>query len=194
MTTHHRFRVTVRVARTVYYTAMTLDGFLATEDHSLDWLLAHEAGSDGPLDYEPFIAGVGALCMGSHTYEWIHGASRGPGGEIVEPWGYEHPCWVFTHRQLPGWEGADVRFTAAPVPAVHAEMVAAAGGRDRWIVGGGDLAGQFHDHGLLDEVVVNIAPATIGRGQPLLPRRVELELLQTAHSGEFVAARFRVLR
>ena len=72
---------------------------------------------------------------------------------------------------LTGYPGADIRFTQAEVPDVHAEMVAAAGDRDVWIVGGGDLAGQFADRGLLDEVVVSIAPVTLGSGAPLLPRR-----------------------
>ena len=53
-------------------------------------------------------------------------------------------------------------------------MVGAAGDRNVWIVGGGDLAGQFADAGLLDEVIVSIAPVTLGGGAPLLPRRIEL--------------------
>ena len=90
--------------------------------------------------------------------------------------------------------GADVRFTAAPVPAVHAELVAAADGRDVWIVGGGDLAGQFADHGLLDEVTVCWAPVTLGGGAPLLPRRLDLRLTDTARNGDFVCATYDVVR
>lgn len=182
------------VARTIYYTATTLDGFLATDDHSLDWLLSRQAGSGGPLDYETFIAGVGALCMGASTYEWVFRHSHDAAGAQTEPWAYAQPCWVFTHHELPAWAGADVRYTHAPVAQVHAELVAAAGGRDVWVVGAGDLAGQFLDEGLLDEVVVNIAPVTLGSGKPLLPRRAELRCLETLPSGEFVAARFAVVR
>jgi dihydrofolate reductase len=52
-------------------------------------------------------------------------------------------------------------------------MVEAAGGRNVWIVGGGDLAGQFADAGLLDEVIVSIAPVTLGGGcaAPAAPDR-----------------------
>jgi dihydrofolate reductase len=39
-------------------------------------------------------------------------------------------------------------------------------------VGGGDLAGQFHDHGLLDEIHVQIGSVTLGAGKPLLPRSI----------------------
>jgi len=182
------------MARTIYYTATTLDGFLATDDDSLDWLLPRQAGHDGPLDYETFIAGIGSLCMGSHTYEWVFCACHDAAGDETEPWAYTQPCWVLTSRELPVWPGADVRFVAAPVAELHAELVAAARGRDVWVVGGGDLAGQFLDAGLLDEVVVNIAPVTLGSGKPLLPRRAELRCLQTLPAGEFVAARFEVVR
>ncbi len=182
------------MTRTVFYTATTLDGFIATDDHSLDWLMTRLPGKDGPLDYAAFIEGVGALCMGANTYEWVYRACHDAEGKETEPWAYSQPCWVFTHHDLSAWPGAELRVTAAPVPDVHAEMVAAAAGRDVWVVGGGDLAGQFLDHGLLDEVIVNIAPVTLGSGKPLLPRRAELRCLETALSGEFVAARYEVVR
>jgi dihydrofolate reductase len=51
-------------------------------------------------------------------------------------------------------------------------MQAAAGGKNIWVVGGGDLAGQFYDHGLLDELIVQVGSVTLGKGKPLFPRRV----------------------
>jgi RibD domain-containing protein len=63
-----------------------------------------------------------------------------------------------------------------------------------WIVGGGDLAGQFADVGLLDEVIVSIAPVTLGAGAPLLPRRIELRLDALGRNGDFISARFSVVR
>ena len=53
---------------------------------------------------------------------------------------------------------------------VHEAMVHAANGKNVWIVGGGDLAGQFADAGLLDEILVQIGSVTLGAGKPLLPR------------------------
>jgi dihydrofolate reductase len=72
-------------------------------------------------------------------------------------------------------------------------MVEAAGDRNVWIVGGGDLAGQFADAGLLDEVIVSIAPVTLGAGAPLLPRRLELRLDELDRNGDFACARFSVV-
>ncbi len=147
---------------TTYLVASSLDGFIADEQDNLDWLTSLPGGFDEASPYEAFIADVGAVAMGATTYEWVLAHDSGP-------WPYEQPSWVFTHRTLEARPG--VRFTAAPVPQVHAEMVAAAGGKGIWIVGGGDLVGQFLDAGLLDELIVSITPVTLGRGRPLLPRR-----------------------
>jgi dihydrofolate reductase len=174
------------VSRTVYYTATSLDGFIATADHSLDWLLGRENDPAGPMGYDGFIAGVGAVAMGASTYLWVR--------EHDPDWVPERPTWVFTHRELELIPGADLRRTAGDVADVHAAMVTAAGDRDVWVVGGGDLAGQFADRGLLDEVVVSIAPVTLGAGAPLLPRRVELAVRDVGRNGEFVAVRYAVVR
>ena len=58
---------------TQYYTATSLDGFIADPSNSLDWLFTRAREEDGPLSYGAFIAEVGALAMGSTTYEWLLG-------------------------------------------------------------------------------------------------------------------------
>ncbi|RDI46351.1 dihydrofolate reductase family protein [Nocardia mexicana] len=176
------------MTRTVYYTATSLDGFIATPDHSLDWLLSRKADEDGPMGYNAFIADIGAICMGASTYQWVLDNGH------AEPWPYEVPSWVFTHRTFPPRTDADIRFTQDPVPTVYKEMAEAAGDKNLWVVGGGDLAGQFADHGLLDEVSVSIAPVTLGAGAPLLPRALELKLTELAPNGEFACARYEVVR
>jgi dihydrofolate reductase len=185
---------TFRVNVTQYYTATTLDGFIADENHSLDWLFKREQDRAGALNYGEFFARVGALAMGATTYEWILDHEFKDKDPAERRWPYDIPGWVFTHRKLQVVPRAAITFTSADVTAVHAEMVAAAGGRNVWIVGGGDLAGQFADAGLLDEVIVYIAPATLGRGAPLLPRRLELRLEETARNGDFVTARYSLVR
>ena len=62
-----------------------------------------------------------------------------------------------------------------------------------WVVGGGDLAGQFADAGLLDELWVQYAPVTLGAGAPLLPRHVELRLEDVVRNRDFACARYTVL-
>jgi dihydrofolate reductase len=155
---------------TQYYTATSLDGFLATEDGSIDWLFP--LGDINDTGYPQFIAGVGALAMGSATYEWLLRHAQRVTDETGVAWPYTQPAWVFTTRTLPAVPGADLRFVRGDVRPVHAAMRAAAGERNLWIVGGGDLAGQFADAGLLDEIIVQVASVTLGRGKPLFPRRL----------------------
>lgn len=171
---------------THFYTASTLDGFIATPDHSLEWLFAQDFDTEGPMAYPAFVEGIGALVMGASTYEWLL--------RNDDSWGYTQPTWVFTHRELAVPEGADVRFAQGEVRELHEAIVASAGERDVWVVGGGDLAGQFAEAGLLDEVWVQFAPVTLGEGRPLLPRRLDLELIDTARNRDFVCARYRVRR
>ena len=179
---------------TQYYTATTLDGFIADADNSLEWLFVRDQDREGSFNYAAFITEVGAFAMGSTTYEWILDHEFKDRDRAEWKWPYDIPCWVFTHRQLTVVPGANVVFTSADVASVHAEMVAAAAGRNVWIVGGGELAGQFADVGLLDEVIVSIAPVTLGTGAPLLPRRIELRLEEVARNRDFACARFAVVR
>lgn len=169
---------------THFYTASSLDGFIATPDHSLDWLFAQDIDLEEPMAYPRFIERIGALILGASTYEWLLSNQQ--------DWAYEIPAWVLTHRELPVPEGADVRFARGEVRQVHAEAAAVSGDRDIWVMGGGDIAGQFADAGLLDEVWVQFAPVTLGSGRPLLPRRLDLELFDVARNRDFVCTRYLV--
>jgi dihydrofolate reductase len=124
------------VSLTQYYTATTLDGFIADPDNSLDWLFTREREEDGPLNYGEFIADVGAMAMGSTTYEWILDHEFADKDPAEWKWPYDIRCWVFTHRQLPVVPDAGIEFTSADIATVHKEMVGAAGDRNVWIVGG----------------------------------------------------------
>jgi dihydrofolate reductase len=156
--------------KTQYYTAASLDGFIATTDDSLEWLFP--LGDLEATSYPEFIRDVGALAMGSSTYEWMLRHVVGPDATRPQPWPYDQPAWVFSSRKLPSVAGADIRFVRGDVRPVHGEMVAAADGKNVWIVGGGELAGRFYDHGLLDELFVQVGSVTLGSGKPLLPRAI----------------------
>ena len=167
-----------------YYVASTLDGYIASESDSLDWLFA--LGSVPESSYPTFIADVGALAMGSSTYEWILRNAGAVAEQTGSAWPYSQPTWVFSHRSLPSIPGADIRFVRGNVADVVGEMRVAAKQKNIWVVGGGDLAGQFYDAGLLDELIVQIGSAILGRGKPLLPRQIlspVLRLISTQQMG-----------
>lgn len=182
--------------KTYYNTAATLDGFVADDHHSLDWLF--QLGDPEEDTFSEFIKTVGALAMGSSTYEWVLKNHIKPDSDQPQPWPYQQPTWVFSSRSLPRIEDASLHFVSGDVRPVHAAMVAAAGEQNVWIVGGGDLAGQFYDAGLLDEIIVTVASVTLGRGAPLLPRAITdrtLRLRSAKALGDaFAELRYAVVR
>jgi dihydrofolate reductase len=182
--------------RTQYYTAASLDGFIATSDDSLDWLFP--LGDINETGYPEFIAQVGALAMGSSTYQWMLRHLVQPTDRPGAPWPYQEPTWVFSNRALPTVEGARIEFVQGDVRPVHERMRAGAQGRNIWLVGGGDLVGQFYDAGLLDEVIVQIGSVTLGSGKPLLPRKITsppLQLISARRIGSgFAELRYQVPR
>ena len=183
------------MALTQYVTATTLDGCIADSDNSLDWLFVVERVDEG-AGFAAFLDNVGAMAMGATTYQWVLDHEQLL--EHPERWQAtyaDRPCWVFGHRELEPIPGVDLRFVQGDVTPVHAEMVEAAGNRDVWLVGGGELVGQFHDAGLLDRVQVSIAPVTLGAGAPLLPRRIEgLRLTSVERNGQMVDLTYDVPR
>ncbi|MGE2717164.1 dihydrofolate reductase family protein [Mycolicibacterium litorale] len=169
---------------TVYYTASSLDGYIVDEDDSLDWLVTRDIDPDGPFHYDAFAATVGALVMGSATYEWI--VRNQPG-----QWMYDQPSWVLTHRQDIVADGHPVQIFQGDVTELHPKLVSAAAGKDVWVLGGGDVAAQFVAAELVDELIVSYAPCTLGGGSRVLPIRSEWRLVESAVNGEFVCVRWR---
>ena len=183
------------MGKTQYYTATTLDGFIADEQNSLDWLFEVDCGG-GDGGFGEFYAEIWAMAMGATTFRWVldhEDLLNRP--EAWRRFAGDTPAWVFTHRQLPAVPGANVTFVEGDVRPVHEELTRAADGRNVWLVGGGDLVGQFADRGLLDEILVAVAPVTLGGGAPLLPRRLtasQLELVDVARDKQFARLTYRM--
>ena len=160
---------------TQYFLAQSLDGYLAEADGGLEWLTGFQGppdldpGAETPLGaYDAFYEGVGAVALGSATYEFL--LEHSP-----DTWAYEgKPTWVFTTRDLPNdYDDPEIRFVSGPVAPFHEEMRAAAGDRNVYLVGGGDLASQFVEAGLLDELILTIVPVVLGSGLPTFASRLD---------------------
>jgi dihydrofolate reductase len=85
--------------KTQYYTATSLDGYIATEDNSLEWLFP--LGDVNDSSYPAFIAEVVVLAMGSSTYEWMLRHAATVTAETGSPRPYAQPTWIFSTRKLP---------------------------------------------------------------------------------------------
>lgn len=184
--------------KVIYYTACTLDGFIADEHNSLQWLFDVEHGADETA-WGSLMAQTGALVMGATTYAWVldHEPEMLTRPEKWKELYGERPTWIFTHRtDLPRIPEVGLHFVRGEVRPVYDEIGKAVEG-GIWLVGGGDLVGQFDDEGLLDEIVVGICPVTLGAGAPLLPRRITSERLRftdVARSGQRVNITLAVSR
>ncbi|GAA5631982.1 IS1595 family transposase ISCac2 [Acinetobacter calcoaceticus] len=168
-----------------YFAASSLDGFIATENDSLEWLFT--LGELDNSSYPSFIKNIGALVMGSATYEWILNNSEEVAAETGSSWPYTQPAWVFSSRELPLIEGANIHFVQGDITPVYAEIQSIIGDKNIWIVGGGELAGLFYDANLLDELIIQIGSVTLAQGKPLFPRRVfapTLKLISVHQMGE----------
>lgn len=172
-------RYFARVTRFVYYLAATLDGFIADDDDGLEWLTGYEgeAGMEASADVgeamRAFDDSVGALAMGSATYEWL--------GRHISEWPYgDRPTYVFTNRgELEPIGEANLRFVSGDPAPLADELRESAGDRDFWIVGGGELTVQFAQAGMLDEVIVTVVPTALGSGKPLFGRPLGRRLTLT---------------
>ncbi|MEM1203320.1 MAG: dihydrofolate reductase family protein [Acidobacteriota bacterium] len=161
------------------YLACSLDGFIAGPDHDLSWLPDGEgdgedpgASEPGTLDYEAFIADVGALLMGRNTYDVVRG--------FDVPWPYgERPVLVATRRSLDSDPPATVQAIEGPIEELVQTAKAAAGGGDVYLDGGG-LIRQAAEADLIDEITLTLAPIALGQGIPLfagLKRRYAMEIV-----------------
>lgn len=170
----------------VYYVAVSLDGFIAAPDGSVDWLSAVAADGED-YGYGEFVDGVDAMVIGSRTYEQVLGFGDWPYGAT--------PCWVMSSRALEP-AGPDIVVTPDQ-PAEVMDELARQGVRRAWLVGGGRLAASFRAAGLISEYLVSIIPVVLGGGIPLLAGPGPTELLELVDTRRFdsgvVALRYRRL-
>jgi dihydrofolate reductase len=153
-----------------YFTACTMDGFIADENDSLDWLFEAPHHPDDHF-WDEWFPTVGGLVWGATTYEG-HIERSGLGADSWREYFGDRPNWIFSHHELPLVPEIDLRVVEGDVRAVHAEAAAELGEKTLWLVGGGELVGQFYDAGLVDELIVELVPVTLGKGAPVLPRRI----------------------
>jgi dihydrofolate reductase len=183
------------MTRFVFNTATTVNGWIADQEHSLEWLFAVD-DSERP-DHDAFLASIAVLVSGSSTYEWVLREEDLIAQPDKWPTYYgDRPMVVFTTRDLPVPAGADVRFVRGAVADALPLLRDLAGDGDGWVVGGGDLAGQFLDAGALDEIQLSVAPAALTGGAPVLPRRLgpdRLRLRDVERFGQFAHLTYDVL-
>jgi dihydrofolate reductase len=172
--------------------AMSLDGFVAGQDDSMDWVFEYATPDQVP----DVMAATGAMLCGRHTYDV---GQRDAGKLSGDAYGglWSGPVFVLTHRPLPAPPDDQHAFVSGDIAAAVATARAAADGKDLEVLGS-DVTGQCLRAGLIDEIYVLILPVLLGRGTPLVTGpgldRVNLAPVCSTTSGAVTAMRFRVDR
>lgn len=187
------------------YIACSLDGFIAGPGGDLSWLDGSDPSGDGPgagaatgegaseppvdpgcLEFDDFMADVGAILMGRRTYDMVD--------SFGDAWPYgQCPVLVATHRSLDSGRGS-VRAVSGEIGTLVTKARTAACGRDVY-VDGGLLVRQSLDARLIDELIVTIAPVVLGSGTPLFAgasERHELDFTAQHRYGKMVQLRARL--
>jgi Dihydrofolate reductase len=170
----------------VLFIASSLDGYIATEDHNLDWLLSVEG--EGDNGYSKFYDTVDTILMGRITYDWIMEHEKGD-------FPYKgKECYVFSGSRKNGNE--HVSFISEEVVPFIKELKDR-DGKNIWLVGGGNLISTFIQEKLIDEMIVTIAPVLLGKGIPLFQNnnfQTALSLKEVHHFNQFVELHYEVVR
>lgn len=169
----------------ICYIAESLDGYIATEDDSLDWLF--KIDGEGDAGYSEFMDTIDTVVMGRRTYDWVMEMEKG-----------EYPykgikSYVFS-RTVPAAQSGDVEFLDMAIPA-FAEKLKCSPGKNIWVIGGSALLAEFLEAGLIDEFIISIAPVTIGSGIPLFRKSVlttEYKLKNVKRYGEFAQLHYEL--
>ena len=164
------------MSKTQYYCAATLDGYIADPDDGIGWLTGYQGSFDGE-GAEPSPMSDGAPTSGSTraSARWsvadhlrVRDRPSGQGRRMALRGQALLGAELAGPADSPGEQ--DVRIVEAAVTDIHEEMIAAAGDRNLWVVGGGNVASQFADAALLDEVLLTVVPVVLGVGKPLFDR------------------------
>ena len=178
-----------------FHISMSLDGYVAGPDQSLDdplgrgglalhqWVfptrsfraMTGEGGGEGGLDdaqLSRWQENLGATIIGRNMF----GPVRGPwaGSAWAGWWGDDPPyhtdVFVLTHYRRDPLEmrgGTTFHFVTEGIEAARERALEAARGRDVLVAGGANVAQQYLKAGLIDEFGVHVVPVLLGRGERL---------------------------
>jgi dihydrofolate reductase len=177
-------------AAVLVHRTMSLDGYIAGPDHEMDWIFQYPA----PGDIAEIIEATGAILAGRRTYEvGRRDAGKGSGAPYGGAW--SGPVFVLTHQPPEAADSDSVTFLCGDIRTAVATALEPAEGK-KLEVFGADVATQCLEHGLVEEILVHVAPVLLGDGVRLFAARerakVELDPIGATRSGPVAHLRFRV--
>ena len=162
--------------KVVLYIGISLDGYIATKDDSLEWLLNTQGCGDN--GFGEFYDTVDTIIMGRRTYDWIMEQENGQFPYIGKE------CYVYTTKPTANTEY--VKFTSQSPENLIVGLKKE--GKKIWIVGGSQIIDLVRRKNLIDEYILSIAPVILGDGIPLFceGERTDLVFDKARTFGQFL--------
>jgi len=147
----------------ILYIAMSLDGYIARKDQSVDWLDSGNSGKEQAKSYDAFVNSLDTVIMGRNTYEQIIN-ELSPGN-----WPYKgkRSFVATTQSHLPNTDLDWKVETITGSMKKWVESVKKEPGKDIWLIGGAKLIKAFTDEDLIDKYIITVVPTILGEGIPL---------------------------
>ncbi|HSG73782.1 MAG TPA: dihydrofolate reductase family protein [Nitrosopumilaceae archaeon] len=162
------------------FIACSLDGYIAKEDGSVDWL-----PQNGDSGYEQFYKSIDTVLMGKKTYDQILTFGKYPYKDKLS--------YVFT-RNPNQKKDENVEFISE-VEEFTQKLISNSG-KDIWLVGGSDTASTFLNLKFVDELIISVIPVVLGKGIPLftnIKEEIKLELVKTTKYSKLVELSYKIL-
>lgn len=146
-----------------YSVGVSLDGYIAASDGSVDWLQrATSRGAKGEdFGMSEFFKSIDTVLMGRKTYEVAVKLGMAKSGYP------KMKNYIFSRTLAPG-ERDGVEFVSGGLAEFVADLKAKRG-KDIWLCGGGELAREALREGAVDEIMLGVVPMLIGAGLPAFP-------------------------
>jgi dihydrofolate reductase len=181
------------LGKVVVNRTMSLDGFIARPDGTMNWGQGHFADLMASGDLHKIAAATGAMLVGRRTWDVGDKMEAEEPGSVDYP--FTGPMFLLTHQPL-ATPDPDVTILSGDIGEAVATALEAAAGKDLEILGA-DVAAQCLQRGLVDEILVYVAPVLLGDGVRFTPPGVglapiQLEPVSTTQSGSITLLRFRV--
>ena len=154
----------------ILYIAFSLDGYMAEENGSVDWLSSYNED----YGYEKFLSTIDTIIMGKKTYQQVLSFGKWPYSGIK--------TYVLTHQKLK--KDANVEFISGSIKQII-KTITNQSNKNIWLVGGGQVITEFVKVNLIDEFQIFIMPLFLGKGIPILHEPVNMDALKLIQSQSY---------
>jgi len=148
------------------YIATSLDGFIATKDGGIDWLLEIPNPDQSDYGFAEFMSGIDAVVMGRITFEQVL---------TFGDWPYTKPVFVLSQTLdvVPAGSAGEIEIVSGDIRSL-VDQLKKRGFRNLYVDGGRTIQ-SFLEEDLIDEMIITRIPVLLGNGIPLFGKLPECQ-------------------